>query len=559
MECRQSLFLTIPSPSTPTSPNYNGASASSALTENRYNHRRGVTSVRSNNPYAAAHTTTPRKPTTEPLPLPKNLVLLALMESSAVASAVNKQSSCNACTSNNDNDNDNEGSASAYDSEDDYAKVQAGVEIINGTCGTYVVADRAGLVVLPSKPEDDDDLLMDGAGGRRLLFDESEHAVNFLKNGKQNQQQSSNDSHKQGNHSKGSSGSTRKKLFSFGKSSKSSSSSNNNNSKGGGDKESGTNTANTSQASPSPSPIMPLVLNYGDRVQVVEMKEDGWATLARKRGYLYADGKQLVKVGGPEDKACRLEAMLLTLAQQKRDALKEQSDVSNKAKILQKRLKSCMREDYPICTSAPATPPYNKEEDVTTIANAFTDASSPPLAAESFDAASHASPQSTMANQIDDKGITRTPPPSIDTSNIAPSSAPVGGAHAHHPGRDQHHTEPTSPSSLFSSFFGYNRPASIPHSPSATSQLSNTSASSLPASGELLNIALNRSAGSSASANTKVSFRTGMSGHRGLSRTRGASSQGRTFMRMSDHRGLGSTRKVHRTSSYDDDESWTTR
>eukprot|EP00816_Leptocylindrus_hargravesii_P005244 CAMPEP_0196815218 /NCGR_PEP_ID=MMETSP1362-20130617/48418_1 /TAXON_ID=163516 /ORGANISM="Leptocylindrus danicus, Strain CCMP1856" /LENGTH=553 /DNA_ID=CAMNT_0042192085 /DNA_START=207 /DNA_END=1868 /DNA_ORIENTATION=- len=553
--------MTLPSPSTPTSPNTNGTSAgASALTENRYNHRRGVTSVRSNNPYAVAHTTTtPRKPTTEPLPLPKNLVLLSLMESSAMASAANKESSTGEGSSSaNDNDNDNEGpgSASAYDSEDDYAKVQAGVEIVNGTCGTYVVVDQAGLVVLPSKPEDDDDL-MDSVGGRRLLVDDSEHVVpNYMKNTKQDVHQPSDT---KGNN-RGSSNARKKKLFSFGKNTKSSSSSSkNNNSKGSGEKESGTNTANTSQASSSPSPIMPLVLNYGDRVQIVEMKEDGWATLARKRGYLYADGKQLVKVGGPEDKACRLEAMLLTLAQQKRDALKEQSDLSNKAKILQKHLKSCMREDYPICTSAPATPPFNEEEDVTAIANAFTDASSPPLAAESFDAASHASPQPTIANQIDDKGITRTPPPPVDTSNVAPNSAPVEGAHAHHPGRDQHQMEPSSPSSLFSSFFGYNRPASIPHSPSATSQVSNTSASSLPASGELLNITLNRSAGSSASANNKVSFRTGMSGHRGLSRTRGASSQGRTCMRMSDHRGLGSTRKVHRTSSYDDDESWTTR
>lgn len=462
------------------------------------------------------------------------------MESSSTALTV--------CNSNSFADEN--GIEQEYDSDDDYAKVQAGVEIVNGTCGTYVVADRAGLVVLPSKPRDEDE-----SSNNLLLDDTSVHVIAAVGGSKQNHPDKASENN---NNTKGGS---RKKLFLFGKGSKSSSSSNSNsNSNFKGEKEGGSSTVNTSQASPSQAlpnnTIMPLVLNYGDRVQIVEMKEDGWATLARTRGYLYADRKQLVKVGGPEDKACRLEAVLLTLAQQKRDALKEQNDVSDKVKILQKKMKTCMKEDYPIRKPTPITPlHHDQKEDPPAIPHAFTDASSTGLAAESFDVVSHASPQSTTANQVYDKRVTDTPPPSIDTNNIAPSSAPVGENHAQRPT-----IEPPSPTYMFSSFFGYNRPTSIPQSPSATSQISNTSASSLPASttsGELMNIALNRSIGSGTSASSKVSFRTGMSGHRGLSRTRGASSQRTTFMRMSDHRGLGSTRKIHRSSSYDDDDSWT--
>jgi len=72
----------------------------------------------------------------------------------------------------------------------------------------------------------------------------------------------------------------------------------------------------------------PAQLSCGDRVQVVAI-EGGWSKLARGYGYVQADDNKLVKVGNSVDRACKLEAMLRSLSSQRKRLRLEQSRVDN--------------------------------------------------------------------------------------------------------------------------------------------------------------------------------------------------------------------------------------
>ena len=85
----------------------------------------------------------PKPPTKIPLPKPKNLVLLSLIESMMYSFA---------------NDLDQDG----YESGDDDEYVRASMKIMGSTSGTYVVRAEAGLTVY-DKPTDDNNVM------RRLI------------------------------------------------------------------------------------------------------------------------------------------------------------------------------------------------------------------------------------------------------------------------------------------------------------------------------------------------------------------------------------------------------
>jgi len=57
-------------------------------------------------------------------------------------------------------------------------------------------------------------------------------------------------------------------------------------------------------------------LQYGTRIQVVDI-QDGYAKLARGRGYVRAASSRIVKVGGPRDPACQIEGSLYSVASRK--------------------------------------------------------------------------------------------------------------------------------------------------------------------------------------------------------------------------------------------------
>eukprot|EP00559_Dactyliosolen_fragilissimus_P007259 CAMPEP_0184865462 /NCGR_PEP_ID=MMETSP0580-20130426/18204_1 /TAXON_ID=1118495 /ORGANISM="Dactyliosolen fragilissimus" /LENGTH=410 /DNA_ID=CAMNT_0027364681 /DNA_START=358 /DNA_END=1587 /DNA_ORIENTATION=+ len=83
-----------------------------------------------------------------------------------------------------------------------------------------------------------------------------------------------------------------------------------------------------------------MILRRGDRIQVVTIK-NGWAKLARGYGYVACkDQSDLVKVGGPIDRACSIEAILRSLLDQRNqlkiDQMKAEKDAVGLMSELQK-------------------------------------------------------------------------------------------------------------------------------------------------------------------------------------------------------------------------------
>jgi len=97
-------------------------------------------------------------------------------------------------------------------------------------------------------------------------------------------------------------------------------------------------------------------LNYGDRVQVVSMDTRGWVKLARRYGYIRLENdKQLVKVGGTSDKACRIEAMLHELSIERNRLKDEQQKLERLSAPLMIDLQSSLitSGDDQVIVSAP--------------------------------------------------------------------------------------------------------------------------------------------------------------------------------------------------------------
>jgi len=93
----------------------------------------------------------------------------------------------------------------------------------------------------------------------------------------------------------------------------------------------------------------PIVLNYGQRVQVVDFI-DGVARLARNRGFIIANRSQLVKVGQPIEKACIIEGMMNSARKTKLDLEKELEKVVRTEKFLVKDLQEILSrpEEHPV-------------------------------------------------------------------------------------------------------------------------------------------------------------------------------------------------------------------
>lgn len=87
------------------------------------------------------------------------------------------------------------------------------------------------------------------------------------------------------------------------------------------------------------------LLDFGDRVQIVAIDKDGWAKLARGYGYVKADPDEIVKVGGAIDRACRLEAMLRIVSQERKRLRREQSKIDNSFIRLMNELQHSLEKD----------------------------------------------------------------------------------------------------------------------------------------------------------------------------------------------------------------------
>jgi flagellar hook-associated protein FlgK len=103
---------------------------------------------------------------------------------------------------------------------------------------------------------------------------------------------------------------------------------------------------------PKCAPETSTMLNCGDRVQVVNIVNN-WAKLARGYGYIFLENAtDLVKIGGPLDKACSMEAWMYTLSRSRDRLIQAQNDVENDALSLMNRLRKSLEVDEDVTVVA---------------------------------------------------------------------------------------------------------------------------------------------------------------------------------------------------------------
>ncbi|GFH44060.1 hypothetical protein CTEN210_00534 [Chaetoceros tenuissimus] len=89
-------------------------------------------------------------------------------------------------------------------------------------------------------------------------------------------------------------------------------------------------------------------LNYGDRVQIVSIV-DKWAKLARGYGYVYLENSNdLVKVGGAIDKASKIESMIYTLSSARNKLMEAKRTTEYYATSLLKELQSTLVQEQDV-------------------------------------------------------------------------------------------------------------------------------------------------------------------------------------------------------------------
>jgi hypothetical protein len=230
MECRTPLVMTIPR-STPSDNKFGPAPG-------RWGGRQGPghhhTMDTRNNPK-----TLPEPPIKTRLPLPKNVVLLSLIEATELAAEDVKNAS-EQLTSLTESPIVKSTNSILDPDDSEEAKIKVGTTLAISDCGTYAVSARAGLDIYPSRP----------SSNYLPLNEESEQDVDTLVRFFHMDHKLDLDKNRE---------------FSG------------NLSGGGSNKEQ-----------------PPLRLSCGDRVQIVSTDE-GWAKLARGYGFVRADASQLVK------------------------------------------------------------------------------------------------------------------------------------------------------------------------------------------------------------------------------------------------------------------------
>lgn len=220
------------------------------------------------------------------LPIPKNLVLLSLLENSKRATIIDEES-----------DKD-------YDSGDDDEQVIQGISMMTSTCGTFVVKAREGLVIDPAFPSlsspfatyDKENHHNDPArkdeGGIKLqmpLVDERMLELSI---------------------SRSSVDEVEAPLFCR-----------------------------------HPIDMNEHRLKYGQTVQVVSI-QNGIAKLARDRGFIQAKSNQLVKICDPKDRACQLEATLESLTQRRKDMLRKIDRLEKMEAKVETELNNALQTPY---------------------------------------------------------------------------------------------------------------------------------------------------------------------------------------------------------------------
>ena len=102
----------------------------------------------------------------------------------------------------------------------------------------------------------------------------------------------------------------------------------------------------------------PYLLEYGQKVQVVTF-EDGVATLARHEGFILATHQQLVKVGRPLEESCRLQGLLETVRHERHEIRQKLAHHQKMEDALQQRIDTALSHvpTHPVISEPPPPPP----------------------------------------------------------------------------------------------------------------------------------------------------------------------------------------------------------
>lgn len=266
MECRTPLYTIVHNKNQQGSNNTDSHAQHYGARPNWANARSGGRPVTDSGP--------PQAPIKKRIALPKNVVLLSLIEATELATEDAQKKYIDSPIRNNINI-DLEGitsipmlqsMGSMIDVEDEEEeRIKMSTSLAVGVAGTYAVAVKDGLEIYPSRPT------TNSSSGVDAKDEDVDSLVKFYNSEQTEDYEGTPNSRKSRDH---------------------------------------------------------LRLSFGDRVQIVSV-DSGWAKLARGYGFVKADNNQLVKVGGSVDRACKLEAILCSLSNRRKALRIEQSMVDN--------------------------------------------------------------------------------------------------------------------------------------------------------------------------------------------------------------------------------------
>eukprot|EP00546_Thalassionema_frauenfeldii_P012076 CAMPEP_0178916952 /NCGR_PEP_ID=MMETSP0786-20121207/12958_1 /TAXON_ID=186022 /ORGANISM="Thalassionema frauenfeldii, Strain CCMP 1798" /LENGTH=451 /DNA_ID=CAMNT_0020590411 /DNA_START=448 /DNA_END=1803 /DNA_ORIENTATION=+ len=190
--------------------------------------------------------------------------------------------------SNDSNRDDLERSVADINSEDsdEEARIRLGTSLATSACGTYIVRATAGVHIFPSKP-----LEMEGGKSKEESPNPENEDVDAMV-----------------------------RFFHL------------------------DHKLVMSSPDSSENDLPPVNLAKGDRVQIVSI-DDGWAKIARGYGYVRCSNREIVKVGGSIDRACKLEALLRTISLRRKELRKEQQKMDSQFVTFMKDLQTSLLND----------------------------------------------------------------------------------------------------------------------------------------------------------------------------------------------------------------------
>jgi len=275
--------------------------------------------------------TTNNKPAQPPikkrLPLPKNVVLMSLIEATELATESVQGDSVHddaASSSTAMMNTTNPSSVFDMDEEED-EKIKMGTALAISDCGTYVVVTKEGLEIVPQRPAS-------------LLPPQSEEDVDALVRF-YNKDCTIGD------------GVPPVPV------------------EDDGDDDDDPNTEEGEKESAAPGGR----LSCGDRVQIVST-QDGWAKMARGYGYIRTGAPQLRKVGGSVDRSCKLEAMLRLMSSRRKELREEQRKIDNQFIAYMNELQVSLMSDEDLTVIAADT--FQNESTEINVSGATTSSSS---------------------------------------------------------------------------------------------------------------------------------------------------------------------------------------